>query len=630
MTEIYLTASLVVYKPDFSVLKRTLDALQQAFIFARQKYPLRFELTLVDNSNDREWAKRIETWLAEYELTLDDWKIYLLNPEGNLGYGCGNNLVIDKIESDYHLVINPDLFFEPDTLYQMLNFMQRNPDAGLLVPSTFGEDGQRQYLCKRHPTLLIMFLRSFAPAWLQFLFKSTHDKFEMRDYDYEGVIDVVQYPSGCCMFFRTQPLQQIKGFDPNYFLHYEDADIGRRLSMVAKIVYVPNVRVIHRWARDTHHSWKMRLITVRSGLTYWRKWGGTLNASPSHTYVKNDIKQTETARTQIANKVLVTGATGFIGRRLCEKLIQNGYTVHGAVRQTPCPGLISEVKRIVTGSLDQHVDWFSALSGVETVVHLAARVHVMHEFAEDPLFEFRKVNVMATINLARQAALMGVKRFIFISSVKVNGESTPADRPFTTEDMPFPADFYGVSKYEAEIALSKIAEETGMELVIIRPVLVYGPGVKGNFLELMRWLEKGPPFPFGSMRNQRSLVSLDNLVDFILTCLKHPKAANQTFFVSDGVDLSMPELLKMTAAAMNKNVWLIPVPLGLMKGMGRLLGKEVYIQRICESLRVDISKNRQLVGWTPKISVEIGLKETVLNYLAIPEVHKSLALSNNK
>lgn len=616
MNAIKLTASLVVYKPDLSVLGRTLDALQRAYTFARQRYVLHFELTLVDNSDDREWAKRIENWLAERESGFDGWKATLLNPESNLGYGRGNNLVIEKAESDYHLVINPDLFLEPDALHHVLDFMQNHPDVGLIVPSVFGEDGKRQYLCKRNPSLLIMFMRSFSPNWLRLLFKNTLDQAEMRDCNYEEVIDGVEYPTGCCMFFRTLKLHQIKGFDPDYFLHYEDADIGRRLSMVARIVYAPNVRVIHRWARDTHHLWKMRLITVRSGLTYWRKWGGVFSASPESQYAKNDSKSPSAVKTKAGGKVLVTGATGFVGRGLCERLLQDGYAVRGAVRQIPNPKLVPDVERVVVGSLDQDVDWSSALSGVDFVVHLAARVHVMREFVVDPLAEFRKVNVTATINLARQAALAGVKRFVFISSVKVNGESTSIDRPFTAEDVPTPVDPYGISKYEAEGALTKIAEETGMELVIIRPVLVYGAGVKGNFLEFMRWLEKGIPFPLGSISNQRNLVSMGNLVDFILTCIKHPQAANQIFLVSDGDALSTPELFRMTASAMNKTAWLIPVPIGLLKRVGRLLGKGAYVQRLCESLRVDISKNRELLGWIPPVSVEVGLKETVLHYLA--------------
>ena len=274
MTEIYLTASLVIYKPNFLVLGRTLDALQQAFIYARQKHKLHFELTLVDNSDDREWSSRIEDWVAGRESAMDGWKINLLNPKRNLGYGRGNNLVIDKIESDYHLVINPDLFLEPDALHQALDFMHSNLDVGLLVPSVFSVDGQRQYLCKRNPTLFIMFLRSFSPNWLRLYFKFMLDEFEMRECSYDEIIEGIQYPTGCCMFFRTKSLKQVNGFDPDYFLHYEDADIGRRMLKVARIVYVPSVRALHLWARETHSSWKFRLVTIWSGLIYWGKWGG--------------------------------------------------------------------------------------------------------------------------------------------------------------------------------------------------------------------------------------------------------------------------------------------------------------------------------------------------------------------
>jgi nucleoside-diphosphate-sugar epimerase/GT2 family glycosyltransferase len=597
-------------------LEHALLSLQQAGQKLKTYHAIHLQLTLVDNSVDDSYHYDLKMWLEKIEGQMPDWTVRLHRASGNLGYGRGNNVVIEQSESDYHLVINPDLFVETNMLVEAFHFMQAHPDVGLLVPAVFGEDGMRQYLCKRNPTLLIMFLRSFDHNWIKPLFRPVLERFEMRDCDYEEIIEGVQYPTGCCMFFRTQALQQIKGFDPDYFLHYEDADIGRRLSMVARIVYVPNVRVIHRWARETHISWRMRLITVRSGLIYWRKWGGMFCAGTERAYVRSDIKQTEQVRTGVARKVLVTGATGFVGRGLCERLVQDGYKVRGAVRQLLCPGLSSNVERVAVGSLDKHIEWSSVLSGVEFVVHLAARVHVMRELIEDPLAEFRKINVVATTNLARQAALAGVKRFVFISSVKVNGESTPADHLFTAEDVPAPVDSYGIAKCEAEAALKKIAEETGMELVIIRPVLVYGPGVRGNFMELISWLEKGFPSPLGAIHNKRSLVALGNLVDFVMTCLKHPKAANQTFLVSDGVDLSTPELLKMTMSAMNKNVQLIPVPLGVLKWVGQLLGKKAYIGRLSESLRVDISKNHELVGWIPPVSVEKAMKETILHYFA--------------
>ena len=613
---IFLTASLVLYKPNFSVLERTLSALWLSVGYARVKREMHFTLTLVDNSDDPLWAKRIESWINQQKELMPSLDLTLLNSGGNLGYGRGNNLVIENIESDYHLVINPDLFLVEDALDQMLDYMQNNHEVGLLVPAVFSEDGERQYLCKRCPSLFIMFLRSFAPRWFQSLFHKTQNLFEMRDCDYKKIINEVQYPTGSCMFFRTLPLQQIKGFDPDYFLHYEDADIGRRILMVSRVVYVPTVRVIHRWARATHQSWKIRLITVRSGLIYWRKWGGFFRPSFVNRHIEPDVRPTEFVKPNYVKSVLVTGANGFIGRGLCNKLISNGYAVRGAVRKKFCPGLSGSVERVEVGSMDEDTNWFPALSGVDSIVHLAARVHVMHEDIEEPLSEFRKVNVAATINLARQAAAAGVKRFVFISSIKVNGEGTTLESPFKPDDISAPLDAYGISKLEAEVALKKIADETGMELVIIRPVLVYGPGVRGNFQLLMHWLKKGIPFPLGSVHNRRSFVSLDNLVHFIMTCLNHPQAANQTFLVSDGQNVSTPELIRMTASAMHLTSWLIPLPMSILYWVGWLFRREKYVERLCESLHVDIRKSEELLGWKPIRSIETGLRQTALYYLA--------------
>ena len=278
MLKVSISGSQVLYKPDLNVLERSLFALHEAVQSAKVVYEISLELTLVDNTCDDSF-QLLRSWLEERITYLPDLTIHLLRAPTNLGYGRANNLVIERSESDYHLVLNPDLFVEPDSLTQALNFMTANPDVGLLTPSVFGEDGERQFLCKRNPTLFIMFLRSFSPKWLRLHFKSLLDKFEMRERNYEEVIDDIQYPTGCCMFFRTNMLRLINGFDPAYFLHYEDADIGRRMLTNAKIVYVPSVRVIHLWGRDTHHSWKFRLVTVWSGLIYWRKWGGIFVSS---------------------------------------------------------------------------------------------------------------------------------------------------------------------------------------------------------------------------------------------------------------------------------------------------------------------------------------------------------------
>jgi UDP-glucose 4-epimerase len=233
----------------------------------------------------------------------------------------------------------------------------------------------------------------------------------------------------------------------------------------------------------------------------------------------------------------------------------------------------------------------------------------MHDTAADPLTAFRAVNVEGTLNLARQAAAAGVKRFVFVSSVKVNGEATLPGQPFTADDAPAPLDAYGISKMEAEQALREIALQTGMEVVIIRPPLVYGPGVKANFAAMMRWLQRGVPLPLGAIHNQRSLVALDNLVDLIVTCLTHPAAANQTFLVSDGEDVSTTELLRRMGRAMGRPARLIPVPVSWLKLAAALVGKRDVAQRLCGSLQVDIEKTRRLLGWTPPLTLDQGLKK---------------------
>ena len=306
-------------------------------------------------------------------------------------------------------------------------------------------------------------------------------------------------------------------------------------------------------------------------------------------------------------KCLVTGANGFVGRSLCAGLARQGHAVRAAVRSANA--WIVGVEPVVVGSISAETDCFAALHGVDAVVHLAARVHVMHDTASDPLAEFRAANVDVTLNLARQAAAAGVKRFVFISSVKVNGESTQPGQAFTEADPPDPQDAYGQSKYEAEQGLCQISAQTGMEVVIIRPPLVYGLGVKANFSALMRAVQRGWPLPLGAItHNRRSLVALDNLVDFIVTCITHPAAANQTFLVSDGEDLSTTDLLRRMGRALGKPARLLPVPPALLKLGAALLGKPELAQRLCGSLQVDISKTRQLLGWVPPLSVDEGLR----------------------
>jgi nucleoside-diphosphate-sugar epimerase len=304
---------------------------------------------------------------------------------------------------------------------------------------------------------------------------------------------------------------------------------------------------------------------------------------------------------------LVTGANGFVGSALCARLRRDGVSVRGAVRALNSKLDGSEVFAI--GRLSSDTDWTEALKNVEKVVHLAARVHVMNDKSPDPLAEFRRVNVEGTSALARQAAAEGVKRFVYLSSVKVDGEFTKPGHPFTADDLPAPEDPYGVSKHEAEHLLRQISAETGMEVVIIRPPLVYGAGVKANFESMMRWLARGLPLPLAAVtENRRSLVALDNLVDLIVTCLNHPAAANQTFLVSDGEDLSTARLLKRMGAAMGNSARLFYVPPALLKLGASVLNKPGIYQRLCGSLQLDITKTRQLLDWTPPVSVDEGLR----------------------
>lgn len=308
-------------------------------------------------------------------------------------------------------------------------------------------------------------------------------------------------------------------------------------------------------------------------------------------------------------RVLLTGTTGFVGRSLYARLVQDGVSVTGTARQE-IDGLTA------IGEIGPDTDWSNALPGHQAIVHTAARVHVMEDAAADPLAEFRRVNVAGTLNLARQAAQAGIRRFVFISSIKVNGEATEPGRPFRAEDPPAPLDPYGISKMEAEQGLKALASDTGMEVVILRPPLVYGPGVKANFQAMMRWLQRGAPLPLGAIHNRRSLVALDNLIDLIITCINHPAAANQTFLVSDGEDLSTTELLQRMGTALGKPARLLPVPATLLSLGATLLGRRAMAQRLLESLQIDSSSTQQLLGWKPPIAVDEALSRTAAHFLA--------------
>lgn len=275
--------------------------------------------------------------------------------------------------------------------------------------------------------------------------------------------------------------------------------------------------------------------------------------------------------------------------------------------------MVADGHRVVASHirLAADADWAEALVGIEVVIHCAARVHVMRERAVDPLAEFRRVNVDGTLRLAQQAAEAGVKRFVFLSSIKVNGETTVRNKPFTAEDVPAPEDAYGQSKFEAEQGLQEIAAQTGMEVVMVRPPLVYGAGVKGNMAALMKLVARGVPLPLGAIHNRRSLVALDNLVDFIARCVAHPAAANQVFLVSDGEDISTTELLRHLARAIGVLVRLVPFPPRLLRLAARMVGTPAIAQRLCDSLQVDITKNREMLGWVPPVQVRAGIETMV-------------------
>ena len=327
--------------------------------------------------------------------------------------------------------------------------------------------------------------------------------------------------------------------------------------------------------------------------------------------------------------ILLTGATGFVGSALTQHLHQQGHTLTAAVRRIT-DSLPPSIQQIPTGDLLPDTDWTPALNNVDTIIHLAARVHVMHDTATDPLTEFRRTNTAATLNLAQQAAAAGVRRLIYLSSIKVNGETTAPGQPFTPDNPLTPPrplrergqggegflpDPYAQSKQEAEQGLREIAQQTGLEIVIIRPTLVYGAGVKANFHNMMHWLHKGIPLPLGNIHNQRSLVALPNLIDLITTCIDHPAAANQTFLVSDGEDLSTTELLQRLSRALGKPARLLPIPQSWLETGLTLLGKRAIAQRLCGNLQVDISKTRDLLGWTPPVSVNEALRQTAQAYL---------------
>jgi nucleoside-diphosphate-sugar epimerase len=307
---------------------------------------------------------------------------------------------------------------------------------------------------------------------------------------------------------------------------------------------------------------------------------------------------------------MITGANGFIGSKLSSTLVSHGMDLIPTVRGKATAGEVS------SGTIGPKTDWYKALSkGPEVVIHLAARVHLTNREDSCGLNEYRLVNVEGSINLARQCVASGVKRFIFLSSVKVHGSSSLLGQSFQADDIPDPTDSYAVSKYEAEQELGALAAATGMELVIIRPPIVYGPGVKANFKSMIRLLMSGLPLPLAAVtNNRRSIVALDNLVDLIVTCIDHSAAANQIFLVSDGEDVSTVELLQRMAVALERSARFFYVPRVILKSASYLIGRPDIYQRLCQSLQVDMSKTQQLLNWNPPLTVDEGLRNTARGY----------------
>jgi nucleoside-diphosphate-sugar epimerase len=323
---------------------------------------------------------------------------------------------------------------------------------------------------------------------------------------------------------------------------------------------------------------------------------------------------------------LVTGAAGFIGSAVVSESRNRQIPVRQVFRYLDPLYDVIGPQMVSVGQIGRDTDWSAAVVNIDCVIHCAARAHVMGETESDALTAYRSVNVAGSRRLAEQAAAAGVRRLVYLSSIKVNGESTyglppgPALRDgdragFTHINPPAPEDPYGISKWEAEQALWEVSAKTGLEVVVVRPPLVYGPGVKGNFLRLLQWVARGVPLPLGTVHNQRSLVGLDNLVDLLIRCADHPAAAGQTFLVSDGQDLSTPELIRLLARAMDKSPRLIPVPVPLMRLAGRMTGKGGEVDRMVGSLQINSSFTRETLNWTPSVSVEVGMQAMVDDFL---------------
>lgn len=305
--------------------------------------------------------------------------------------------------------------------------------------------------------------------------------------------------------------------------------------------------------------------------------------------------------------VLVTGASGFVGRALCQRLLAGGYGLVAASRAgTDYPNA-----RNMRMELVDPKSFSDVLEGVDVVIHLAARAHQVDDKAANPLLEFRKINRDATVELARAAALAGARRFVYVSSIGVNGNESAPGKPFTESDKPRPHDLYAISKHEAELALTELGSILDMEIVIVRPPLVYGAGAPGNFARLLKLVKAGLPLPLGRIRNLRSFIYVENLADVLVLCAIHPEAANRTFVVSDGEDLSTADLIREIASILKKTVYILPVPVGILRNVLKLMGKVAVFDKLSSTLQVDSSSVRSRLGWRPPISLREGLKATL-------------------
>ena len=346
------------------------------------------------------------------------------------------------------------------------------------------------------------------------------------------------------------------------------------------------------------------------------RWLSPLNSTESEPLLDPDNK-TESPfgeRSGGATTVAVTGASGFVGTAVVKALSEKGVNVRALSRTEP-KDLPVGAQWFQSPDLDHRSAWGHLLAGCSVVIHCAARVHMMNDGASDPLSEFRRVNCVGTVKLARDAVAVGVGRFVFMSSIKVNGEQTEPGEPFRATDSPAPVDAYGMSKREAEDELFRLARSSAMQLAVIRPVLVYGPGVRANFAALSRLVAKGIPLPFGLIRNERSMVYVENLADLVSVVAFHPKAADQVFLVSDGRDLSTAEIVRKLSASMGCKARLMPVPRQVLTLPLRLLGKEAVAQRLFRSLTVDIEPTCDLLSWKPRYSVDQGFADTVRSCL---------------